>query len=109
MRLIEPKVLGCHYVGLMAKSSDDQEVGQRITQLWKALGYETSRKFAEELGVSPQRLNNVENGKPLSRDLANKIIQAVPGITTDWLWYGDADGLSVALARKLGELAARAG
>ena len=91
------------------KSPYDMEVGQRITKLWQAMGYPTSRSFAEKLGVSPQRLNNVENGSPLGRDLANKIVQAVPGITTDWLWYGAADGLSGARLRDLGEAATKAG
>lgn len=108
MRLIETNLFDVHCAPRMAKV--DESAGQRITRLWRALDYKTSAEFATEvLGVSPQRLNNVENGKPLGRDLANKIIQAVPGVTTDWLWYGTSDGLSVALARKLGELGTKAG
>lgn len=82
---------------------DDSEVASRITILWKAAGYPSSAAFARALGVSPPRVSNVEGGLPLSKDLAFKIVRTIPGMTTDWLWYGIADGLPLQLAQKLGE------
>lgn len=109
MSLMASKELGWQNAWIMAKQANDEDAGQRITRLWKALGYKTSKDFADKIGASPQRLNGVENGKPLGRDLANKMIQAVPGLSTDWLWYGVPDGLSVALARSLEEVDTKAG
>lgn len=109
MSLMASKELGWQNAWIMAKSIPDEEVGERVTRLWKAAGYKNSKAFAKELKVSPQRLNNIENGKPLSRDMANKMRQVVPGLSTEWLWYGVTDGLSVALARSLGELDTKVG
>lgn len=66
-----------------------------------ALGYHTAQSFADFLGVSLQRLNNVENGFPLGLDLARRIRNRVPGVTLDWLLEGDGRGLSVDLADRL--------
>jgi hypothetical protein len=79
-------------------------VAQRLEQLRLALGYQTAAAFAGYLDISAQRWNNVEGGFPLSKDVAFKLVQKVPGLTLDWLYFGRADGLPVALARRLGEL-----
>lgn len=73
----------------------------RIRRLWAVQKFPTSAAFARHLGVDPKRLNNVENGYPLGRDLAERIVQRIPGITLDWLWYGKTEGLSVQVAREL--------
>lgn len=80
---------------------DDESVGQRVTALWIAEGHPTSDSFARTLGVSPQRVNNVENGLPLGKDLAFKIVQRTPGVTLDWLFFGIEDGLTLDLRRRL--------
>jgi hypothetical protein len=85
-----------------AMTDSPEDVGKRITELWTALGYETSAAFAAALGVSPQRVNNVEVGMSLSRDLAIKIVKFAPGLTLDWLYFGKPDGLPLELARLLG-------
>lgn len=87
----------------------DSEVAERVRRLRLALGYETCGEFAVEIGVEYNRLNNVENGHPLGKTLAFKLVQAVDGLTTDWLWFGVSDGLPLALARKLGEIGTKAG
>ncbi len=87
----------------------DSDVATRIKQLRLALGFEECGDFAAEIGVGYNRLNNVENGHPLSKDLAFKLVQSVDGLSTDWLWYGVTDGLSVALERKLKEAATKVG
>jgi hypothetical protein len=60
----------------------------RLRVLRCAMFNEPSSGFARRLKVSPQRLGNMENGFPLSIDVANKIRFAVPGITLDWLYHG---------------------
>jgi hypothetical protein len=61
----------------------------RLRVLRCALFDDTSSAFARRLKVSVQRLNNMENGFPLSIDVANKIRSAAPGITLDWLYHGE--------------------
>lgn len=74
---------------------------QRIRLLWDVLGYPTQAVYAEKLGISAQRLNNLLQGAPLSKDVAFKLVNLVPGLTLDWLWFGKTNGLSFHLAEKL--------
>ncbi len=82
----------------------DDPVAKRAVRLREAMGYASPGAFAALLGYSPQRWGNVENGHPLSRDIAFKLVQMCPGLTLDWLYLGKADGLPLALASRLGEL-----
>ncbi len=105
MKLVEPNDLVRKLLPRMARlDPDDSEVGDRIKRLRLALGYETCGAFAAAIGVEYNRLNNVENGKPLGKDLAFKLVQAVPGLTTDWLWFDEGSGLPLELAKSLGAL-----
>ena len=81
--------------------STDREVAARLQRLWRALGYATSAAFAAHLGVSPTRWNNIELSGALSKDMAFRIVQKVPGITTDYLWFGRLDGVPVHRLREL--------
>lgn len=47
------------------------------------------------------QLSNYENGVPLSRNAAIMLVRKVPGLTTDWLFLGREEGLSVDLRRRL--------
>lgn len=75
---------------------------ERLKLLRAMLGYETSTAFAAFLGIGLQRYNAFENSSPLTRDVAFLIVQRVPGLTLDWLFFGKADGLPLELARNLG-------
>ncbi len=74
----------------------------RLRRLRAAIGYETATGFAVFLDIGIQRYNNFENGTPLSREIAFRLVQKVPGLTLDWLYFGKADGLPIELARRLG-------
>jgi len=76
---------------------------QRLRRLRKALGFESSVKFAISLGITSTRWNNFETGHPLSRDVANMIVGKYRGIDLDYLESGHTDGLSSAMLRKLRE------
>ena len=60
----------------------------RLRVLRCALFGDNSSAFARRLGVIGQRINNMENGFPLSIDVANKIRFIAPWITLDWLYHG---------------------
>lgn len=80
------------------------ELGQadRLKRLELACGYETAAGFAAFIGIEPRRWYNFQNGSPLSRDVAFQLVQRVPGLSLDWLYFDKADGLPLELARRLG-------
>lgn len=92
---------GYDVVPMWTRGEGDKAVGERITHLWKSLNYPSSASFARFLGVTATRLNNVENGSPLARDLAMILRQKVPGLTTEWLWFGDPARLPYDLVQAL--------
>lgn len=81
----------------------DSPLARRMRRLREVAGFETGTAFAAFLGVSPQRWNNVEIGVPLGNQMAFILVQKIPGLTLDWLYFGKPDGLPLALARKLEE------
>ncbi len=78
-----------------------EEVAARRRQLWRALEFPTSAAFAAAIGVTPTRWNNVENGGSLSKEIAFRIVQKFPGLTTDYLWFGRMDGMPLQRVRQL--------
>lgn len=79
----------------------------RLRVLRCALFDEKPADFARRLKVTPQRWGNVENGYPLSIDIANKVRFAAPGITLDWLYHGDERAVPADMLRRLREEAAK--
>jgi hypothetical protein len=67
----------------------------RVRALIEVLGFEgrgAQTDFAKEIGVDRRRLNNVLVRYPLSRKLAEKIIQRYPGVSADFLLLGKPGG-----------------
>ena len=77
------------------------EVAARLRHLWRALDYPTSAAFAAAIGASPTRWNNIEISGSLSREIAFRIVQKFPGLTTDYLWLGRMDGMPLQRVRQL--------
>ena len=82
---------------------------QRVKRLREHLGYDSQIGFARFLGVSRKRWNNVENGYPISKDIANIICRKVPGMTTDYLYNGSLAGLPFILIQALSDETTRSG
>jgi len=78
-----------------------QPIPRRLRLLRLAEGYETAAKFADVLGISPARYGNIEAGSNLSIEVAQLIVQTVPGMSLDWLYNGVGNGLSVSLRQRL--------
>lgn len=81
-------------------------VAQRMTRLRMAEA-ENMSAFALRLGITISRWSNIENGHPLSRDLAILLCQKIQGLSLDWIYFGKTAGLTVEMAEKLGELPGR--
>ena len=89
---------------LVAEMADKKTktVGRRLRHLREALGYQHGNAFARHLGIMDARWYNLENGYPLSKEVAFLLVQKVSGLSLDWLYYGRTDGLSKGLDKKLG-------
>ena len=86
----------------MVMDDSPEAVAERLERLRAVLDYPTQTAFAQFLGFnSASRYNNILRGLPLSRMAADQIARKVPGVSPDWLRYGDPSGLSVDMERKL--------
>lgn len=79
----------------------------RLRVLRTAIFRESTTAFAKRLNVSQQRISNMENGFPLSIDVANKIRLAAPGITLDWLYHGEERAVPMDMIMRLRAEAAK--
>lgn len=77
---------------------------ERLKGIREAYGYPTTAAFARFLDIPVTTYNSFENGAALSRPAVFRIVQKIPGITSDWLYFGKPDGLPLDVARRLGLL-----
>lgn len=90
------------------RTSPDSAMAQRLKTLRMALGYESQPAFAAFLGIEFKRYSNLERGHPISSQVAILLCQKVSGLSTDWIYFGREDALSVSLAARLREAGTRA-
>lgn len=76
-------------------------IGERLEQLWRALGFSTKVAFAKHVGWSQQSFNNYTSGRNrISLDEAMKL-RFVLGVSLDWVYLGDPSGLPKRVADAL--------
>jgi transcriptional regulator with XRE-family HTH domain len=75
-------------------------VGKRLRYTCKALRL-TSRDFSASIDVRPNTYSQWETGSRLMDIVSATALADRYGLTLDWLYRGDVDTLSHALARKL--------
>lgn len=74
----------------------------RMRTLRIAEGYgNRAKEWAAKLGITPSRLSNIENGLPLSSEVALLTAKKVPGVTLDWLYLGKLDAVPLELRQRL--------
>jgi hypothetical protein len=91
--------------GLKHMGRQREQTACRLRRLQEAIeGADrgATARMARRVGVSIQRWNNVTRGLPLGMDLTRRLVTRFPGLTTDWLWFGRTDGMSVEMAKALG-------
>ena len=76
-------------------------VGRRLRETRLVLDYDTTRSFAEALGIQEDRLGKWENGDVPIPPLYARQLKVRFAITTDWLYTGDPSGLPAGLYRAL--------
>jgi|HubBroStandDraft_6_1064221.scaffolds.fasta_scaffold124535_4 transcriptional regulator with XRE-family HTH domain len=64
----------------------------------------TQVEFCRRFGFAVSRWANFEAGKPVGQAAAMQLIQKEPDLSLDWIYLGSISGLSVEMARRLGEL-----
>ena len=84
-------------------TEDDRDVAIRCRVLTRLYAGGNSTAFAETIGISPNRWNNIENNGALNKDVAFTIVRKFPEISLDWLWLGRDDGLPRLRADELAE------
>lgn len=87
-----------------AGTDEDGDVALRCRVLTAIYAGGNSRNFAESIGVSPTRWNNVESSGALSRDLARMIYRRYPEVSLDWLYRGADNGLTAAKSSELAKV-----
>ena len=97
-----------YFVSTVPFVRDRDNIATRAIQVREAYGFAGhggQKRFAEFLGVIPQRWGHVETGQAgLGIDLALLVVQKCPGVTLEWLYRGHADTLTPITQRRLGLL-----
>lgn len=75
-------------------TDNNRDVAIRCRVLTRVYADGNSTTFAERVGLSANRWNNIENSGALSKDVTRKIIRKFPEVSIDWLWRGKDDGLA---------------
>ncbi|MDA9539235.1 MULTISPECIES: helix-turn-helix domain-containing protein [Bradyrhizobium] len=73
---------------------DTEAYLRRLRLLRHIVSGENQKEFARRLGISATRWNNLEQGYPMSRDMALLLMQRLPGMSVEWLWLGKTGNLS---------------
>lgn len=61
----------------------------------------SQRQFAAQLNVPYNTYNNWERGSPIPESWVERLKRITPGITGDWLFWGDESRLDVETLRKI--------
>jgi hypothetical protein len=72
----------------------------------RLLGHDKDAAFAVALRITPPRLSNYYAGKPIPPEIEARLRALIPGLSTDWLRYGDRNGLSIELGGRIGVIEA---
>ncbi len=77
------------------------EIGERLVIIRKSTGMEPAA-FAKFVGIGYTAWNNYENGFSIPWQVAKKVRDKMPWVTTDYIYFGSVAGPDI--ARSLGLL-----
>jgi transcriptional regulator with XRE-family HTH domain len=84
-------------------SPEAKATADRMVRLREAFA-PSQTEFCQRYGFSVPQWSNYENGQPIGRKAAISLVHQIDGLSLDWLYLGTIEGLTVAMARRLGEL-----
>lgn len=76
-------------------------MARRMRHLRAAMGNDNCRQFAARLGLSYHRWHNYESGYPVTLEAALVMVEAIPGLTLDWIFRGTLEPMPDQLRAKL--------
>jgi hypothetical protein len=79
----------------------DSAMAGRLERLARAYGL-SDEAFCAKFGLSAPQWAHVKAGRPIGLAAAIRIVEKA-GVTLDWIYLGRVEGLSVIMARSLGE------
>lgn len=74
---------------------------ERLQLLREIISGDSQRDFAQKIGIDLKRWNNFERGFPVPRDVAIMIVDNIPGVSVDWIWFGWPNNLSQEMQTKI--------
>ena len=69
---------------------------------WHWLGRKV--EFCVRFGFTVPQWSNYENGRPIGKAAALKLVSKIHGLTLDWIYLGNSSGLTMEMAKRLGVL-----
>lgn len=96
------KKFGIPHNGPMRPDSPEA-MARRLKILRFSISGDNQTDFAKKLRISVQRWNNFERMSPLSRPIADLLLEKFPGITYEWLRSGKVDAVPFKLRMELEE------
>jgi transcriptional regulator with XRE-family HTH domain len=63
-------------------------------------------EFCSRFGFKVPQWSNYENGRPIGKAAALKLVTKIHGLTLDWIYLGNSSGLTMEMAKRLGVLPA---
>ena len=76
---------------------------KRLRRLRQEFG-PTQVAFCRKYGFTVTQWSNFERGGPLGFAAAQQLYFKIPGLSLDWFYSGHVEGLTIGMARILGEL-----
>lgn len=76
------------------KGFDVKAYQSRLRLLREIVSGGNQQEFAEKIGIPFKRWNNYERGYPVPRETAFILMEAFPGISVEWIWFGMMGNLS---------------
>lgn len=61
----------------------------------------SQQEFADRLGIDMKRWNNYERGYPVPREIAFMLHNEFPGVSIEWIWFGNPNNLSPQYRQKI--------
>jgi len=82
------------------------EIGERLKRVKRLMGFRKDKEFCDHFGLQPSRVSNWFKGTSRPpQDMAQRICEEA-GLTLDYIYRGNMDGLSIERIRELNKIAA---
>jgi hypothetical protein len=85
-------------------SFDPEKYRQRL-KLLRLVFNENQTQFAERVGINYKQWHHYERGYPIPREVAFILREQIPGMSAEYLWFGDTGNLSGDLRDRLDKIA----